>query len=86
MKKINWAVRLKNKTFWLSAVPAFFLVLQYVLTALGIQVDLSAAQAATLEVVNAVFMLLAALGIVVDHTTAGVGDSALAITYKTPKK
>lgn len=84
--RINWRVRFKNPTFWLTAIPALFLVLQYVLTALGIDIDLAAIEAATLEAVNAVLALLAALGVVVDHTTAGVGDGSLGLTYETPKK
>ncbi|WP_285122543.1 phage holin, partial [Lactococcus petauri] len=28
MNKINWEVRLKSKTFWLAAVPAFLLLAQ----------------------------------------------------------
>ena len=27
--KINWTVRLKNKTFWLALVPAVLLLVQY---------------------------------------------------------
>lgn len=86
MKKINWKVRFKNKTFWLTAIPALFLVLQSILALFGIDFDLKGVEAAVLEVVNAVFMLLAALGIVVDHTTAGVGDGRLGLSYTEPKK
>lgn len=86
MKKINWKVRFKNPTFWLTAVPAVFLVLQTVLPVLGIDVDLEGAKAATMEVVNAVLVLLTTLGVVVDHTTAGVGDGSLGLSYDEPKK
>jgi len=39
-----------------------------------------------LEVVNALFAVLAILGIVTDPTTAGVTDSKQALTYTEPKK
>ena len=35
---------------------------------------------------NAVFALLAILGVVNDPTTAGVADSTQALTYQAPKK
>lgn len=35
---------------------------------------------------NALFAVLATLGVVTDPTTSGVGDSALALTYDEPKK
>ena len=38
-----------------------------------------------LGVVNALFALLAILGIVADPTTEGIGDSAQALTYGSPK-
>ena len=37
-----------------------------------------------LEVVNALFAVLAILGVVTDPTTAGVADSQGAMTYKEP--
>ncbi|MBR5865735.1 MAG: phage holin [Alistipes sp.] len=84
--KINWKVRLKNKTFWVTAVPALFLVLQYVLALFGITLDLEGVQAAVLDVIEAVFILLTALGVVVDHTTAGLGDGTLGLSYDEPQK
>ena len=39
-----------------------------------------------LAVVNAVFAVLAILGIVTDPTTEGVSDSKQAMTYEMPKK
>ena len=40
--KINWKVRLKNKYFWLTIVPALFLLVGQVLRALGIDYDMDA--------------------------------------------
>lgn len=83
--KINWQVRFKNKTFWLTFIPALFLVVQAVATVFGYTLDLTELQANILEVVNAVFTLLATIGVVVDATTKGVSDSTNAMTYTEPK-
>jgi len=83
---INWKVRLKNKTFWVTAVPAALLLAQAVLAVFGLQPDFTALGEKLLTVINAAFSLLAILGIVTDPTTAGVGDSQLAMSYDRPKK
>ena len=36
---INWRVRLKNKTFWLTAVPAVLLLASQVLKLFGVEWD-----------------------------------------------
>ena len=82
--KINWTVRLKNKQFWLSVVPAVALVAQAVAALFGYTIDLTTIVGKVQAVINAVFGLLVILGIVVDPTTAGVGDSARAMSYEEP--
>ena len=82
--KINWKVRLKNKYFWLTIVPALFLLVGQVLRALGIDYDMDAVSSAVVDSINAVFALLSAFGVVVDMTTQGVGDSESALTYDKP--
>ena len=52
----------------------------------GLTLDLSEVGDRLLTVVNALFAVLATLGVVTDPTTSGVGDSALALTYDEPKK
>ena len=52
----------------------------------GYMLDLGDLGSKLLAVVNAIFAVLAILGIVTDHTTAGVGDSRQALTYTEPKK
>ena len=83
---INWKVRLKNKTFWLSLIPAILLLIQVVAAPFGLVFDFGELGNQLLAIVNAVFAILAILGIVTDPTTAGVGDSAQALTYEEPKK
>lgn len=83
---INWQVRIKNKSFWLSLIPAVLLLIQVVAAVFGFELDLGDLGNKLLDVVNAVFAVLAILGIVADPTTAGVGDSQQALGYTTPRK
>lgn len=82
---INWTVRLKNKSFWLALIPAVLLLIQVVAAVFGFELDLGDLGNRILDVVNALFAVLAILGIVTDPTTAGVGDSQQALTYDKPK-
>ena len=83
---INWTVRLKNKTFWLALIPAVLLLVQVIAAVFGYQLDIGDLGNKLLDVVNALFAVLAILGIVTDPTTAGVKDSEQAMTYTEPKK
>ena len=83
---INWTVRFKNKSFWLSFIPAVLLLVQVVAALFGFELDLGDIGNRLIDVVNAVFAVLAILGIVTDPTTSGVGDSAQALTYDKPKE
>ena len=86
MKNINWMVRIKNKTFWLTLIPAVLLLIQVVAAVFGFTLDLGDLGNKLIEVVNALFAVLVILGIVNDPTTAGTGDSNQAMTYTVPKK
>mgnify|MGYP001782411363 CR=1 FL=1 len=81
---INWTVRFKNKNFWLSFVPALILLVQVLASLFGFTLELEGLAARLLDVVNALFALLALLGIVNDPTTAGMTDSSRAMTYTEP--
>lgn len=83
---INWKVRIKNKTFWLTVIPAILLLAQVVASVFGLTLDLNDLGAKLLEVVNALFAVLMVIGVVNDPTTVGVGDSRQALTYEKPKK
>lgn len=82
---INWKVRIKNINFWLTAIPAALLLIQVVAAVFGFELDLGDLGSKLLAVVNAVFGLLALLGVVNDPTTAGMKDSGQAMTYDKPK-
>ena len=83
---INWKVRIKNKAFWMAVIPAVLVLIQVVAAVFDVRIDLTDLQQKLLAVIDAVFVLLAILGVVVDPTTAGVSDSALAMTYDAPKE
>ena len=84
--KINWKVRIKNKTFWLSIIPAVILLVQAVAAVFGYTLDLGEVGNNLIEVVNTLFVVLAIMGVVNDPTTSGISDSERAMTYETPKK
>lgn len=84
--QINWQVRIANKDFWMSMIPAVLLLVQAIGAPLGLVLDFGELGNQLLAIVNAVFAVLAILGIVNDPTTNGMSDSKLAMTYETPKK
>ena len=84
--KINLLVRLKNKAFWLTLVPALLLVAQTIASLFGYNWDFVVLNQQITAIINAVFAVLAIFGIVVDPTTAGLGDSQRALSYTKPNK
>ena len=75
MNKINWEVRIKSKTFWLAAVPAFLLLAQTIGAPFGYKWDFVVLNQQLAAIINAAFGLLAIIGVVVDPTTEGIKDS-----------
>ncbi|MCJ0572904.1 phage holin [Enterococcus cecorum] len=84
--KINWKVRVKNKMFWLSIVPALLILVQTIAAPFGYKFDFGVLNQQLANIINAVFVVLSILGIVVDPTTHGVNDSTNALNYDQPKK
>lgn len=83
---INWIVRIKNKAFWLALIPAVLLLIQVIAAPFGYEWDFIVLNEQLTAIINAVFGVLAILGVVTDPTTAGVADSKQALTYTTPKE
>ena len=81
---INWTVRLLNKTFWLTLVPALALLLQTFLAVFNVRLELGETIDKLLVFINALFAVLMIVGIVNDPTTSGVSDSTRAMTYERP--
>src|SRR5699024_7001481 len=83
MKKINWQVRLKKKSFWVAIVSAVALFINNITGAFGL--DYSASIEQGVSIVTSLLTLLAGLGIIVDPTTKGIKDSEKATEYTKPR-
>ena len=85
--RMNIPVRMKNPWFWVGLMGV-------VLTAMGVNPEMLTSWAlvwqAVVDLVSNPFMLgsvvVAVMGVFVDPTTAGVGDSEQAMGYAKPKK
>ncbi len=84
--KINWKVRIKNKTFWITVIPALALAVQAIASVFGFSYDFSDLVNKLIVVVNTIFAVLVIIGVVSDPTTSGVTDSEQALTYEKPKE
>ncbi len=85
MKKINWTVRLRNRTFWAALIPAIILLIQAVAAVFGYTLDFKQLGDKLLAVINALFGVLTIIGVVADPTTIGLSDSRQALTYENPR-
>ena len=83
---INCKVRVKNKMFWLALIPAILLVVQVIAAPFGYDCDFVVLNQQLAAIINAVFALLVIIGIPVDMTTDGFGDSKQALEYTEPRK
>lgn len=81
---VNLKVRMKNKAFWLALIPALLILVQVVAGIFGYKIEIEGVTNQALAAVNALFAVLAILGIVNDPTTAGFSDSDRAMTYTQP--
>lgn len=73
--KINWEVRIKSKTFWLSLIPILLVLIQQVSSWFGIEFAKELVENEVMQFVNTLFLLLGILGIVNDPTVPGITDS-----------
>ena len=85
--KINFLVRSKNPWFWVGLVGT-------ILAAMGVSPEMFTSWEAVWDAICSLFsnpfqigcVVLAVLGVFVDPTTDGIGDSTRAMTYTTPNK
>jgi phi LC3 family holin len=88
--KINWKVRFKNRQWVIGFVSQLLIIAQMVTVGMN-QSGITEWQWSeginvwVLGFVNAVLVLLATLGIVIDPTTKKYSDSEQASQYKEPK-
>ncbi|KRK40783.1 phage holin [Loigolactobacillus bifermentans] len=71
---MNWKTKISNKVFWVALIPAALLLVQTIAAAFGYTIDVAGLSQKLIAVVNAAFVLLAVLGIVVNPNTPGVTD------------
>ena len=84
--KVNWLVRVKNKNFWITFIPAILVLVATVMRAFGIEIDIAGISDSLLEIVEALFVVLTLIGVVNDPTTEGLSDSTQAMYYEEPKE
>ena len=80
--KINWKVRFKNK-IWLGSFLSLIIGFTYSLLAL-FDVFPQVTESLVLQLLNQVLTFLGLIGVIVDPTTAGLGDSDRAMGYEEP--
>ena len=80
--KINWKVRFKNK-IWLGSFLS--LIVSFAYSMLGLfEVFPVVTRNSILEILNQILTFLGLIGVLVDPTTAGLGDSERAMGYAEP--
>ena len=80
--KLNWKVRFKNK-IWLGSFCSLIIGFIYSLLAL-FDVFPQVTESLVLQLLNQVLTFLGLIGVIVDPTTAGIGDSERAMGYEEP--
>lgn len=79
---INWKVRFRNKT-WLTMFIS--LIVGFVFNILrAFDVSPMVTESLVMNIAGQILTLLGLIGVIVDPTTAGVGDSERALGYEEP--
>ena len=79
---INWKVRFRNKT-WLTMFIS--LIVGFVFNILrAFDVSPVVTESLVMNIAGQILTLLGLIGVIVDPTTAGVGDSERAMGYEEP--
>lgn len=84
MGKINFRIRFMNKSWVVAFVAAAFILIGTIGKLFGFELDLTNIQENVINVVYALFGVLAMFGIVQDPTTEGLLDSERAQSYTAP--
>ena len=78
MYKINWAVRLQRKSFWVALIGLVVILSQ--------QLGIKFLPDNVADITNTILAIGVLVGIINDPTTAGLTDSARAMEYTEPKE
>lgn len=74
---------MKNPLFWLTIIPAVATCVYTVLGCFGVVPTIS--EETLVNALTAIVTALSTLGVLVDPTTSGVGDSERALSYQEPQ-
>lgn len=80
--KMNLKVRMKNPIFWLTIIPAICTFVYTILGVIGVVPTIS--EEVLVNGLTAIITALTTLGVLVDPTTKGIGDSERALEYEAP--
>ena len=80
--RINWKVRFQNR-IWLGSFLSLIVSFVYNILAL-FDIFPTVTQNAVAQLINQVLTFLGLIGVIVDPTTAGLGDSERAMGYEVP--
>lgn len=78
MNKINWAVRLQRKSFWVALIGLVVILSQ--------QLGIKFLPDNVADITNTILAIGVLVGIINDPTTAGLTDSTQALDYTEPKE
>lgn len=78
MNKINWAVRLQRKSFWVALIGLVVILSQ--------QLGIKFLPDNVADIANTLLAIGVLVGIINDPTTAGLTDSTQALNYTEPKE
>lgn len=78
MNKINWAVRLQRKSFWVALIGLVVILSQ--------QLGIKFLPDNVADITNTLLAIGVLVGIINDPTTAGLTDSTQALNYTEPKE
>lgn len=81
--KINWKVRFRNPA-WITSLLALIVSAAYQLLAM-FEIAPALTEDALMQAVAVGVQLLTLMGVLIDPTTKGLGDSARALTYERPE-
>lgn len=84
---MNWRIRVKRIDFWIEIIAV-------ILAASGISPESLTSWGALWDSIVGIVMnpyvlcasIIAVIGVLQDHTTEGLGDSELALSYREPSK
>lgn len=75
---MNIRLRLKNKVFWGACIALIILILQYIQSMCGMDLNINLIE----KILNAILLCAVTLGILLDPTTPSMKDSDLVMNKK----